>query len=148
MLKQENQIGSGMSKSIIVLSLMAVVAVFLILGFSKIVNVHKQNIDKEIVEQVQNIGESVEEYVSENPDDVKENDKVVINAIETELGEKQIIVSVGDYEFENISTYLDSFTLVAIGDAHKFKIVGYSDEGKDHTSWRSASTYEYEFKKN
>lgn len=147
MSKQKNQIGSGMSKSIIALSLMAVVAVFLVLGLSKIVNVQKQNVDKEIAEQVQNIGESVEEHVSENPDDVKENDKVVISTIETELGEKQILVSVGDYEFENISTYLDSFTLIAIGDAQKFKIVGYSDKGKDNASWKSASIYEYEFKK-
>lgn len=136
-----SEIGSGIKKSTLIIGMFFVLALLIVLGFSKVMDVKQENVDKEVVELVQNIGESIEEYVSENSDD---NDSVDVRLIETELGETQILVNVGKYEFENISTDVKKINIVTVGKARNFKIWGFSESGKNNIDWNSASVYEFE----
>lgn len=138
-----SEIGSGIKKSTLIIGMFFVLALLIVLGFSKVMDVKQENVDKEVVELVQNIGESIEEYVSENSD-VDDSDSVNIRLIETELGETQILVNVGEYKFENISTDVKEIYVIAIGRANNFKIIGYSGQGENNTDWKSAAIYEFE----
>lgn len=138
-----SEIGSGIKKSTLIIGMFFVLALLIVLGFSKVMDVKQENVDKEVVELVQNIGESIEEYVSENSD-VDDSDSVNVRLIETELGETQILVNVGEYKFENISTDVKEINIVTVGKARNFKILGFSESGKNNTDWKSAAIYEFE----